>query len=94
MPPGIVFYKERGRRTLRKRFPMASYGLFPLWGCAFENASCVAARLPCPPPQDRTGRRALENGKGLKVSLQPMAALPLIRRLQPFIKFEIYGFSC
>lgn len=64
--------------------------MFPLWGCGFENASLVAARLP---PQDRSGRRALVNGKELKVPLLPMAALPLRRRLRPFIKFEIYGFS-
>lgn len=57
--------------------------VFPLWGCGFENASRVAARLPCPPPpQERTSRSALGNGKELKVPLLPMAALPLIRRLQ------------
>lgn len=86
MPPGIGFYKERGHRTTRKRFLMASCGLFPLWGCAFENARCVAARRPCPAPQERTGRRGLENGKALEVSLLPMAVPPP----QPFVKFEIY----
>lgn len=93
LPPRIVFYKEKVHRNIRNRLLIASYsqffGLFSLRGCAFKNASCVATRLPCPPPcsQDRFTRRALVNGNELKVCLLlPMAPFPLIRRLQPFIK--------
>lgn len=65
---------------------MASYGF--LSGVVRFKMLLV---LSCPPPpRDRTGRRALVNGKELKLA---MAALPLRRRLQPFIKFEIHGFS-